>query len=83
LQDKPFIFESAGDLQGAVFLSEQDALRADAARRMKKLYFHDGLSRLNLFSTHAEAARDVSLLPAAVAFQHCDRLGRRSARNLR
>lgn len=80
LQNNPFIFESSGELQGAVFLSEQDALLPQTARRMKKLYFHDGLSRLNLFSTHADAARDGALLPAAVAFQHCDRLGRRSAR---
>jgi hypothetical protein len=83
LRNNPFIFESSGELQGAVFLSEQDALHPDTARRMKKLYFHDGVSRLILFSPHAEAARDGSLLPAAVAFHHCDHLGRRSARNLR
>jgi hypothetical protein len=48
LQDNPFIFEKSGDLYGAVFLSDEESQSSDTAARLKKDYFHEGMSKLIL-----------------------------------
>jgi hypothetical protein len=80
LQNNPFIFERSGKLYGAVFLSDRDAATTDSAARMKKQYFHDGLSKLVLFRPHIGDAPHGLPLPRDVTVQSFRHLGGRCVR---
>jgi hypothetical protein len=63
LRANPFIFERAGRMYGAVFLSEQHEMTVDAVERLRKQYHHDGLSKLCLFTPEETAGRGLELPP--------------------
>jgi hypothetical protein len=69
LQNNPFIFETMGKLYGAVFLADDAPVTADTAARLKKQYFHDGLSKLILFSPYAGDTPHGLELPTDVALE--------------
>jgi hypothetical protein len=69
LQSNPFVFETSGTLYGAVFLAHQDAVTADDVNRLRKQYWHDGLSKLILFSPRAGEERLRIDMPADVALE--------------
>ena len=77
LQNNPFIFEKSGKLYGAVFLADDAAVTADSTAHLKRHYFHDGLSKLILFSPHAADTPHGLELPADVALA----FGRGSAKD--
>jgi hypothetical protein len=53
LENNPFIFEESGELCGAVFLADGGRVTAESAKRLKRQYAHDGLSKLILFRPHS------------------------------
>jgi len=50
LHQNPFIFESRGSLHGAIFMDEEKALTPEDFEKIDKQHFHDGLSKLFIYS---------------------------------
>ena len=69
LRNNPFIFERAGELCGAVFLTDEGPLTAKEVKRLKREYLYDGLSQLVLFAPHPAVAPDGLELPADVRLE--------------
>jgi len=69
LQSQPFIFERSGELCGAVFLPDEAPVTAEEAARLKKQYFHDGLSKLILFTGRPGGTPSNVELPTGVSVE--------------
>lgn len=81
LRNNPFIFEESGALYGAVFLSEEDPVTKENVGRLKRQYFHDGLSQLILFSPRPGVASHELALPTGVIVEPIASAGERIARD--